>query len=53
MADRSATLRVPGTTASSNAASHARATSMLNFHVPGASGSAPPTSPDASSFGAS
>jgi len=39
IADRSATLRVRGVTAASNSASHARATSMLNVHVEGASAS--------------
>ena len=37
--------------ASSNARSHARATSMLNRQVSGASGSSPPRMPVASSFG--
>jgi len=53
MADRSATFRVRGVIASSNARSHARATSMLNRHVSGAPASSPPMMPERSSFGAS
>ena len=45
IAERSATLRVRGVDASSSARSHAVATSMLNRHVSGASGSAPPIVP--------
>src|SRR5439155_633294 len=53
MAIRIATLRVRPVAASANADSHARATSMLNRHALGASGSAPPMTPVSSSFGAS
>ena len=53
IADRIMTFRVRGVTASSSAFSHAVATSMLKRHVSGASRSAPPRIPVASSFGAS
>jgi hypothetical protein len=53
IADRSATLRVFGVAASWRARSHACATSMLKFQVPGAPGSCPPIWPVGSSFGAS
>jgi hypothetical protein len=52
IADRSFTFLVPRVGASSNAFSHAVATSILNRHVSGASGSAPPITPDISSLGA-
>src|SRR5258708_3311092 len=42
IADRRRTCRVEGTIASVAAASHARATSMLNRHQPGAFASLPP-----------
>ncbi len=53
IAVRSFTFRVPGTTDSSAARSHAVATSMLKRHVSGTFGSSPPRMPLCSSFGAS
>jgi hypothetical protein len=48
-----ATLRVRGVWASACIFSHALAMSMLYFQYEGASGSSPPMTPVASSFGAS
>ena len=52
MADRSSTLRVPGTMISLAACSQLLATSILNRQVRGASASVPPRIPVSSSFGA-